>query len=297
MDWALRYKRTMRFILVLAEVLGWMSVARADEPARPKVLGISHIALYVHDMENARAFYHGYLGFDEPFHLDNANGTLHLTWMKINDRQTIEIFPEKQVGSLRVYHMAIETNDAEAMRVYLAGKKVRVPDKTGKGKIGNSNYFVTDPDGHIVEIVTYEPDGWTVREKGKFLPAARISDHLAYLIVPVSTFEKAEAFYKGILGFDEVARSDNRLKLKVPDGGDYLEFVKYADVSRAEQQNREQHIGLEVKDLGKAMEILNGRVLPKECRAPSGEETGADGRKRIALYDPDGTHVELVEAK
>src|SRR4051794_33746327 len=109
----------MRITLLLLAVLSSISIARADTPARPKILGLSHIALYVHDIEKSRAFYHDYLGFEEPFHVDNPDGTLHLTWMKINDRQTIELFPEKQPGTLRVYHMSIETDDAEKLRAYL----------------------------------------------------------------------------------------------------------------------------------------------------------------------------------
>ena len=47
------------------------------------------------------------------------------------------------------------------MRKYLASKGVKVPEKVGKGRIGNSNFNVKDPDGHTVEIVQYEPTGWS----------------------------------------------------------------------------------------------------------------------------------------
>src|SRR6478672_7581467 len=114
----------------------------ADPPPRPRIIGISHIGLYVHDIEKSRAFYKDFLGFAEPYSLPNADGTLHLTWIKINDRQTIELFPEKEAGSDRLYHIALETDDAVAMRDYLAAHGVKVPDKVGKGKIGNENYFI-----------------------------------------------------------------------------------------------------------------------------------------------------------
>src|SRR3954470_5021107 len=129
----------MRITLVLAALLAWANVSLAEDSPRPKIAGISHIALYVHDLEKSRAFYHGYLGFDEPFHVDNPDGTLHLTWMKINDRQTIEIFPEKQAGGVCVYQMSIETDDAEKLRKLLESHGVRVPKTVPKGKIGNSN--------------------------------------------------------------------------------------------------------------------------------------------------------------
>src|SRR5436190_9383119 len=94
----------------------------ADAPKRPAITGISHIALYVHDLEKSRAFYKEFLGFDEPYSLTNKDGTIHLTWIKINDHQTIELFPEKEANSDRLYHVAVETPDAVGMRDYLATK-------------------------------------------------------------------------------------------------------------------------------------------------------------------------------
>ena len=33
-----------------------------------------------------------------------------------------------------------------------------MPDRVSKSRIGNLNFNVVDPDGHIVEIVQYQPD-------------------------------------------------------------------------------------------------------------------------------------------
>src|SRR4051794_12962810 len=144
-------------------------------PQRPKITGVAHIALFVHDIGKARQFYSGLLGYEEPFHLDNPDGSLSLTFVKINERQYIELFPEREPGSDRLNHISIETDDAEAMRRYLASKAINVPDKVGRGRIGNANFNIKDPDGHTVEIVEYLPTGWSVRDKGKAVPATRIS--------------------------------------------------------------------------------------------------------------------------
>src|SRR5215475_14045242 len=149
------------FLLFLA-----LPLLAADEFPRPHIVGLSHMALYVHDMDKSRAFYKSFLGFDEPYSLTNKDGALHLTWIKINDRQSIELFPEKEANSDRLYHVAIETTDATAMRDYLAARGVTVPEKVGKGKIGNLNYFIADPDQHNVEVVQYAPDGWTMLNRG-----------------------------------------------------------------------------------------------------------------------------------
>src|SRR5215469_13443276 len=189
----------VRFGLCLA-----LPLLACGETNRPHIVGLSHIAFYVHDLQKSRAFYKDFLGFAEPYSLTNSDGSMHLTWIKINDRQTIELFPEKEPGSDRLYHIAVETDDAVVMRDYLASRGVKVPDKVGKGKIGNLNYFINDPDGRIVEIVQYAPESWTVLNKGKFMPDTRISSHMQHVGILEGDLDAAQKFYDEILGFKEV---------------------------------------------------------------------------------------------
>src|SRR5919106_125638 len=102
--------------------------ASADEVRRPRITGLAHVALYVAEIDKARVFYKGFLGYDEPFLLNNPDGKLALTFIKINDRQYIELFPEREAGTDRLNHISIETDDAEQMRRYLASKGVPVPE-------------------------------------------------------------------------------------------------------------------------------------------------------------------------
>src|SRR5215471_11811286 len=120
-----------RKITLAIGALACISVCiRAAEPVkRAPIVGLSHIALYVHDIGKSRAFYKDFLGFDEPYSLTNKDGALHLTWIKINDHQSIELFPEKDAGTDRLYHIALETDDATAMRDYLAAHGVKAPEK------------------------------------------------------------------------------------------------------------------------------------------------------------------------
>ena len=154
-----------------------------------------------------------------------------MTFFKINERQYIELSPETTPKSDRLSHISIQTDDAEAMRKYLASRGIAVPDKVGKGRIGNSNFNIKDSDGHTVEIVQYEPDGWTVREKGKHTTDARISTHMMHVGIIVTALDPAMAFYRDILGFSEIWRGSSSgtqlswVNLKVPDGEDYIEFM------------------------------------------------------------------------
>jgi hypothetical protein len=83
-----------RPLLPTLALLAPLLLPAADEGKRPRIVGLSHIAISVHDVEKSRAFYKDFLGFDELFPPPNKDGTLHLTRIKINDRQTIELFPE-----------------------------------------------------------------------------------------------------------------------------------------------------------------------------------------------------------
>ena len=223
----MKLSRLLRCWLLVALPLFVHAAEGTSEPKRPKIIGISHAAFYVSDMAKARAFYEGFLGFASPFSIPRKKGG-DLVWIKINDHQSVELFPASEVSpnADRLYHIALETDDAEAMRLYLKAKGVAVPEKTAVGKIGNKNYFIKDPNGNTVEIVQYLPDGWTMREKGKFLPATRVSTHMPHVGIMVGQLDASMIFYRDILGFSEIWRGGGGkplswVILKVPDGTDY----------------------------------------------------------------------------
>ena len=120
---------------------------------RPRVLGVAHMALFVSDLQKARAFYEDFLGYHEPYVLKREDGTDRIVFIKINDRQYIELFAESPGQDGHLNHISFLTDSAQDMRDYLASRGIKVPDKVGKGRIGNLNFNVVDPDGHTVEIV------------------------------------------------------------------------------------------------------------------------------------------------
>lgn len=275
----------------------------ASELKRPRITGISHAAFYVTDLAKARAFYEGFLGYASPFAVPRKNGG-ELVWIKINDRQTVELFPGSEISpeADRLFHIAVETDDAEAMRLYLRSKGVTVPEKTGVGKIGNRNYFIKDPNGNTVEIVEYMPEGWTKREAGKFLPATRIATRMSHVGIMVGQFDASMRFYGESLGFKEIWRGGagktlSWVNLQVPDGQDYIEFMLYNTPPTRETLLTKHHICLEVDDVAKAGEILKGRPLPEGCKPPTEMKAGVNGKRQINYFDPDGTRVEIMEPR
>ena len=187
------------------------------------------------------------------------------------------------------------------MRAYLASKDVKAPDKVGKGRIGNSNFNITDPDDHTVEIVQYEPDSWARREKGKYLSATRISTRIAHVGVTVAALDPAMKFYGDILGFQEFWRGSSSGKtlswvnMRVPDGDDYLEFMLYATPQDSAQMGVKNHVCLLVPDIEKAVAALEARPARKNYPRTIEIKTGVNGKRQANLFDPDGTRIELME--
>jgi catechol 2,3-dioxygenase-like lactoylglutathione lyase family enzyme len=277
------------------------SLLHAQTAERPRISGVAHIALRVSDIDQSRAFYKDFLGFAEPFKLNNADGSLALTFIKINDAQYIELFPGLKSDEDRLHHISIQTDNAERMRVYLTSRGIKVPDRVPKGRIGNLNFNVQDPDGHTLEIVEYSPDGWSMREKGKYEPETRVSGHMLHVGIIVGNLEAAMNFYRDILGFTEIWRgsSDGKtlswVNMKVPEGSDYIEFMLYRDLPAADKRGVVHHIALEVPDMTAAQAVLEVRPYRKMYTRPLEMHVGKNRRRQLNLFDPDGTRTELME--
>ena len=290
----------MRFILC---ILIAACLVRAEEPARPRILGVAHIALFAKDFEKSRAFYRDFLGFEEPYSLKSPDGSPSMTFFKVNDRQYIELSPEKTPNSDRLNHISIETDNAEAMRVYLASKGIKVPDKTPKGRIGNSNFTIKDPEGHGVEIVQYEPDSWTVREHGKHMGDERISKRIMHVGIIVTNLDAENRFYESILGFREIWRGSKSgtelswTNLAVPDGDDYIELMLYKNAPPPTQRGPAHHLCLEVPDAAATVAALNAKPYRKEYAKPLEIRTGTNRKRQVNIFDPDGTRTEVMEPK
>ena len=283
----------------------------AAAPVRPRITGISHVALWVADLERSRAFYGGYLGFAEPYSLKNADGGISIAWMKVNDRQSIELFPlegKKPANGDSLYHVALETDDAQGMLDYLRSRGVKgpggkpLPATAKAGRIGNLNYFTEDPDGHIVEFTQYMPDGWTTGKAGQFMPPGRISTRMSHAGVTVGDLESSLRFYRDVLGFREFWRgsSDGRtlswVNLRVPEGDDYIELMLYGTKPDPGRLHVLNHLCLEVPEAAAAEAALGTRVLPEGCKATNPVRTGINRKRQVNCFDPDGTRIEVMEA-
>jgi lactoylglutathione lyase len=292
---------TRAAIAVLA-LLGVVVAVSAREPQRPRITGVSHAAFYVHDMYAARVFYLDLLGLST--YMKHWVGDNPPDWglIRINDRQFIELRREREAGGDRLAHIALETNDAEAMRLYLKSRGVAVPDAVTRGTgLADTSVVVSDPDAHEVEFVQ---DGWmgNLRRDPEWKASARtVSADMRHVGILVGHLDSALGFYRDILGFKETWRGSRDEKelhwvnMQVPDGQDYIEFMLYRDVPEPSTRGSQHHICLFVPDIGKALATLQPRAAQVGYAAAMEPRVGVNRRRQLNLFDPDGTRTELME--
>jgi catechol 2,3-dioxygenase-like lactoylglutathione lyase family enzyme len=276
--------------------LAWGVVMGAEAGAeeRPGMLGISHVSVKVSDVEKSVAFYRDFLGFAEEYRLNNAkDGSLSMVVFKVNDDQYIQLTPGLKEGEDRLNHVAFKVADAEAWRAYLAKQGIKTPAKVGRGQHKNANFTVKDPDKFTIEFTEDTPEGWTVRDKGKFMPDTRISDHISHAGVVVTDTPATLHFYGEILGLQQVRRptasNDTvpKYNMIVPESGDYIELMGEAKSG--------QHICMDVPDADKAKAKLEGSPYRPKYEKPITQRVGKNGKRIVEVYDPDGIRVEFIE--
>jgi lactoylglutathione lyase len=249
-------------------------------------------------MAASRQFYTGLLGFQEPFSWNKPDGSLMLTYFKVNDHQYIEVSPElKDPKEDRLTDIAFETTGAEQLRAYLASNGVKVPDKVDREDDGSLGFDVIDPDSHEVEFVQYVPGSRLEKQFGKYLPESRISQHMIHVGITVKDRDAADHFYRDILGFKQTwygGMTDTRtdwVDMRVPEGTDWLEYMLNVHDPDPRVLGIMHHFALGTPSVAASYQILLKRGL-KTTEAP---KIGRDGKWQLNLYDPNLTRVEMME--
>ena len=269
---------------------------------RPRLLGIAHLAVFVSNPTAAKGFYQDLLGFEESFALPATAALPGRAFVKINDKQWIELIDAPGAGEGQLDHVALYTADAEGMRKYLAARGVQVPEAAAIGPTGDRTFTVIDPDGHRVEFVEYQTGSRTGRDAGAHLSNRRISDRVLHVGILVGELARSMPFYGGILGFEEIWRGSGAnsstlswVNMRVPDGTDYLEFMLYGEKPAPDRRGTAHHLCLVVPDAMKAVAELESRPARKAYTRTIEVRTGINRKRQVNLFDPDGTRVELME--
>jgi catechol 2,3-dioxygenase-like lactoylglutathione lyase family enzyme len=291
----------IRQLAVALGLLSAVSVGHAGaEPKRPKITGIANFAAKVDNLEEARKFYKGVVGFEEAFTTTDPAVAGDLIAFKVNDRQFVEISPTLQGDEDRLIRIGFETADARGLRDYLASKGVEVPATVGTDANGNRSFVVKDPDGHAVQFVQYMNGSVHAKDRGKHLSPTRISDHILHVGLQVKDVAKADAFYKDILGFRLQWKGGPRddafqwISMMVPDGYDWLEYMVRPEKLTPQQLGVMHHYCLETKDIQK----LHADVVARGYTPQNPPAVHArDGRWLMQMYDKNLTRTEVMVRK
>ena len=183
--------------------------------AQPLALGgIAHIAFRIADLHASATFYQG-LGFEQAFRFEDAGATT-VDFLKINDRQFIELYPRTADSQpLGMMHICFETGDIEALRGEYSKRNLE-PTAVNKARAGNLLFSIHDPEGQVLEYLQYLPGSLHVADRGRHLGVRRISQHLARAVSNVLDMSAAEEFYRARLGFEVRPGGGSTTRLLLP---------------------------------------------------------------------------------
>ena len=286
----------VRTALLIVSLLSLAPGAICQE--RPKITGISHLAVYTTDPAKAESFYVHDLGATKGQDPENPAGTRY----SFSATQFIEVLPlpAGPASVNRLDHAAFNTADADAMRKYLQAHGVEVPASITKESDGSQYFEVKDPEGNKVQLVQPPANPAPASEN----PPSSHMIHIGYLVHDPAA---EDAFYRTLLGFRPYWHGGRQegvtdwISQQVPDGTDWLEYMLVhgpektgipASMSQ-EQLGVLDHFSLGVENMEKSVTLLyqGDRLTARHSQA----QIGRDGKWQFNLYDPDGIRVELME--
>jgi catechol 2,3-dioxygenase-like lactoylglutathione lyase family enzyme len=125
-----------------------------------RVKSLDHVTLVVKDLDRSRRFYVDVLGMREvPRPAFSFAGSwfqagptqIHLILEHAQSGPAGNLLPE-QLRSSRTHHAAFLVDDAEAVVPLLQARNVQILSSVKPRPDGYLQVFVTDPDGHVIEL-------------------------------------------------------------------------------------------------------------------------------------------------
>jgi catechol 2,3-dioxygenase-like lactoylglutathione lyase family enzyme len=244
----------------------------------PLLAGIAHVAIRVSDLTKSRNFYEK-LGFEEAFAMSKG-GTTTEVFLKVSDRQFIEMYPQQQPSQpIGFMHVCFESTDLEALnRDYLAGGLSPTPVK--RAGAGNLLFTMVGPEQQNIEYTEYMPGSMHSNDRGKHLGANRISEQIVGLSLVMEDPAAAQAFYEQKLGFHSAHRAvePRLLSLELPgQSGQVVEITPRATSFR---------VLFSVSDLRGAAAQLKALHLSVEKQ-----------ESMLSIQDPDGNRIVFVKLR
>jgi catechol-2,3-dioxygenase len=193
----------MRFLRPYLLVAFFLSAVggQTQIPPPTTLAGIAHVALRVSDLARSRDFYQK-LGFEQSFAFTKDGATTEV-FLKVNDRQFIEMYPQGQPPQeIGFMHVCFESTDLEQLnRAYRARDLSPTPVK--RAGAGNLLFTMVGPEQQNIEYTQYMPGSLHSKDQGQHLGANRISEEIFGVSLRMEDPVVARAFYEQMLGFHE----------------------------------------------------------------------------------------------
>jgi catechol 2,3-dioxygenase-like lactoylglutathione lyase family enzyme len=268
------------------------------EPVRPKITGISHLAVYTSDAAATEHFYTVSVGAVKLPDPENPQGVRYA----LSATQFIEVLPlPAGAGVNRLDHIGLNTENAEGMRKYLAAKGWTTPAHVERAKDGSRWFDVLDPEGNTIQFLQLPANAAAVDA-----PNA-IGHHIIHVGMLVHDRATEDKFYRDLLGFRPYWWGGRGGKVavewvsqQVPDGHDWIEYMLAAGPGKGIPADMTQqtlgvldHFSIGEVSVPDAYKVLVSadRLSGRHDQAP---KIGLDGKYQFNLYDPDGTRVEMM---
>lgn len=280
----MKNKTFWRVMLLSLGSLSFLSIGEA-KMARPKITGVSHVAVYADDQAASKKFYGDLLGLPE---FASRKYVYHV------GEQFIEVYPAPSKDQAnRLAHVAFATDDAEGMRRFLAENGIKVPEKVDCNPQGTCWFELKDPEGHPIEFVQA---GKRDQAPATAKPVSTRILHAGFIVRDRAAQDK---FYKDLLGFRLYWQGGMKdgvtdwVDMQVPEGTDWIEYMLNIDENPSKQlAGVMNHFALGSHDVKGGCEALKTRGF-KEVEGQK-VQMGRDGKWQLNLYDPDLTRVELM---
>jgi catechol 2,3-dioxygenase-like lactoylglutathione lyase family enzyme len=288
--------------MVAASLVAFALTAAAQMPdkplMRPRITGISHIAVYTSNPAASEHFYVDIVGAVKQADPENPKGVRYA----LSATQFIEVLPlPADAGINRLDHTAWNTDDAETLRRFLGSKAWRVPGQAEKGSDGSLWFTTKDPEGNKVEFV--QPP-----ENLKPLPAPNaIGHHIIHVGYLVHNRAVEDTFYRDLLGFKPywfggmVEGRIDWVSQQSPDSHDWMEYMLTSGPSGSgipAAMSQHQLGVLDHLSIGEDSVDAAYRILKDGNRLSGAHDDqpkiGKDGKGQFNLYDPDGIRLELM---
>lgn len=267
--------------------------ASAGPVQLPPLNGIAHIAIRVKDIAGSLAFYHK-LGYDQAFQMTAKDGTASQSFLKLDDRQFIELYPvsarDTEVGFM---HLCFEGADLNELHdAYVAEGLMPIPVRTAAA--GNLLFTMKGLQQFSVpqniEYTEYMPGSLHSKDFGQHLSPDRVGDKMTVVALAMQDPAAARAFYIDKLGFKPAAGSDDRLDLPGT-SGEQVEIVP------ANALGAKSSIILTTADLNKAEAQLKRQAVEYKRAAATTTDSKGKAHKvdMIAVTDPDGNIIRIEQ--